>query len=407
VKRFLWIATSVLLCITSCKEEAASEKLASFEVFCEMVSSGAKPIALSHPMDSASADALWDAFEALARQYEVALYREDDFPQTALFLPSLTERKTVILIYTGNRLTQYEQLKSDIHTNTGKDPKDQEALARRFGRLLGYDTEGINGLLSKTIGHRTLASFGVLSQTTHLYFEDLEKAQQFYSHTLGLQSADALRFRISQDAFIELHPLDDAHPKDQPKSTAIALLTDQLPEWYALMQEREVSIKYPYKPKTGGAHDGFVAIDPEGYLLEFEMFKQHPENERFMATLDKAPQIRAGGEGLNFYGSITWTYHRDMLKIQQFYEEVLGFRLVADQGWTKIYQTAPYSYIGLVDECRGMENYAETKAVELEWRIENTGALDRYASENWGPYKYREYALFGPENYRYVLSTAD
>ncbi|MGB5653392.1 MAG: VOC family protein, partial [Robiginitalea sp.] len=337
----------------------------------------------------------------------VELYREDDFPQTALFPPALTEGKTIILIYTGNRLTQYKQLKSDIRTNTEKAPEEVEALARRFGRLLGYDSEGINGLLSKTIGHRTLASFGVHRQTTHLYYEDLEKAQGFYHHTLGLHSVDSLHFQSSRDAFIELHPLSEAHPKNQPKSTAIALLTDQLPEWYTLMQEREVPIKYPYNPKTGGAHDGFVAIDPGGYLLEFEVFKQHPENERFMAALDGAPKIPAGAQELSFFASITWTYHKDMLKMQQFYQEVLGFTLVADQGWTKIYQTTPYSYIGLVDECRGMEDYAESKAVELEWSLENSEALDRYASENWGPYKYRENALFGPENYRYVLSSSD
>lgn len=407
VERFFWIAMGIVLWMTSCEQGGTTEKLAGFEVFCEMVSSGAKPIALSHPMDSATADVLWDTFEALARKYEVAIYREDDFPQTALFPPALTKGKTVILIYNGNRLTQYQQLKSDIQTNREKSREDQEALARRFGRLLGYDAEGINGLLSKTIGHRTLASFGVLSQTTHLYHEDLEKARRFYGQTLGLESIDSLRFQISQDAYIELHPLDNAHPKDQPKSTAIALLTDQLPGWYALLQERGVPIKYPYKPKTGGAHDGFVAIDPEGYLLEFEMFKQHPENERFMATLDDAPEIPAGEEGLHFYGSITWTYHKDLLKMQQFYQEVLGFTLVADQGWTKIYQTAPYSYIGLVDECRGMEDYAESKAVELEWRIENSGSLHSYAIENWGSYHYEEYAFYGPEHYRYLLPAGD
>ena len=406
VKRFLWFITGLLIFNTSCEDEKTG-KLAGFEVFCEMVSSGAKPIALSHPMDLAAADAIWDDFEAIAQRYKVALYREDDFPKTALFPPSLTEGKTVILIYTGNRLTQYEQLKSDIRLKPTNDRGASEALARRLGRLLGYDPAGINGLLSKTIGHHTLASFGVLDQTTHLYYEDLEKAQGFYQKTLGLQRVDSLRFQISQDAFIELHPLSEVHPKNQPKSTAIALLTDQLPEWYALMQSLEVPIKYPYKPRTGGPHDGFVAIDPEGYLLEFEMFKQHPENERFMASLADAPKISAGTADLSFYGSITWTYHKDMLKMQQFYQEALGFTLVADQGWTKIYQTAHYSYIGLVDECRGMADYAESKAVELGWGIENSEALHRYANENWGGYQYKDNALYGPEHYRYVLHAGD
>jgi catechol 2,3-dioxygenase-like lactoylglutathione lyase family enzyme len=370
-----------------------------------MVSSGAKPIALSHPMEPSRADALWDEFESIAGQHEVKLFREDAFPETALFPAALTAGKSVILIYKGNRLTQYQQLKSELSQADPTDVQRSEVLGRRFGRLLGYDSEGINRLLTKTSGHRTLASFGVDRQTTHFYYENLEEARRFYLMTLGLKTADSVRFQISEDAYIALHPLDGEHPKDQPKSTAIAFLTDQLPEWYALLQEREVSIKYTYQPRTGGAHDGFVALDPGGYLLEFEQFKQHPENEVFMSVLTDAPKILTADEPLNFFGSITWTYHRDLLKMQRFYEEVLGFTLVADQGWTKIYQTAPNSYVGLVDECRGMENYSETKAVELQWNISDGTAFQAYAKDNWIGYSYLDGTLIGPDLYHYILKT--
>lgn len=406
VKKYFLSGNLLLLFIFSCSAPDTS-KLASFEVFCEMVSSGAKPIALSHPLDPDEADALWNKLEAIARTYEVELYREDNFPESALFSASLTEGKTVILIYKGNRLNQYEQLKSDLGRSDATDRGISEALGRRLGRLLGYTPEGMNQLLAKTTGHRTLTSFGVMSQTTHLYYEDLEAAQRFYLTTLGLNTSDSLRFQISRDAFIELHPHSALHPEDQPKSTAIALLTDQLPQWYALMQEREVEIKYTYKPKAGGAHDGFVALDPGGYLLEFETFKQHPENERLMSVLSGAPRVSTGTEDLAFFGSITWTYHKDLLKMQQFYEEVLGFALVADQGWTKIYQTAPNSYIGLVDECRGMENYSDTKAVELQWEISDSEALNAYAKKNWLPYDYKDFTFIGPEFYHYMLKTVD
>ena len=39
----------------------------------------------------------------------------------------------------------------------------------------------------------------------------------------------------------------------------------------------------------------------------------------------KPPRIQTDIENLNFYGSITWTYHNDLLGMQRFYEEVLGF----------------------------------------------------------------------------------
>jgi catechol 2,3-dioxygenase-like lactoylglutathione lyase family enzyme len=379
------------------------KELASFEVFCEMVGSGAKPLALSHPMEPTDADALWDEFQAMADDYGVALFREDRFPETLLFPTRLTEGKTVVLIYKANRLRQYQQWKEDLAQAGPADAATSEALARRFGRLLGYTPGGINSLLAGTSGYRTLKSFGVTGQTTHLYYEDLPGAQEFYANTLGLQRVDSIRFQISRDAFLALHPLTETHPGDQPRSTAIALLTGQLPDWYARLQERGVPIKYPFKPKEGGAHDGFVALDPGGYLLEFEAFKQHPENEYFMAVLEGAPRIATTASGLNFHGSITWTYHKDLLGMQQFYEEVLGFPPVADQGWTKIYQTAPNSFIGLVDECRGMEDYAAEKAVELEWELTDPGGFNAYAREKWEPYAYKNFAFRGPERYRYAV----
>lgn len=205
------------------------------------------------------------------------------------------------------------------------------------------------------------SAYQVEEQITHLYYQNVERAKAFYAEKLGLQARGDNQFFIGSSALIQINPVSDAHPAGQPKSTAIALLTDQLPEWYAHVQEQGIEIKYTYKPKEGGPHDGFVAIDPEGYLLEFEQFKQHPENELFMAALAQTPKMETKIDGLNFYASITWTYHQDLLAMENFYNEVFGYQMVADQGWTKIYQTSADGFIGLVDERRGMENYADEK----------------------------------------------
>ena len=292
------------------------------------------------------------SFNSIADSYDVSLYRETSFPVTSLFPASVTDGMEVVVIYNEPRLVQYQQFKADLNE------LDPEEAARRFGRLLGYTPQGINELLMKNTDFRTLSSFGVNQQITHLYYEDLEEGMNFYGEILGLPFDEGVGFKIGANASIQLHPYDEEHPSGQSKSTAIALLTDQLPEWYVYAQEQEIPIKYTYKPRDGGPHDGFVAIDPEGYLLEFEEFKQHPENELFMATLEEAPRVFTSIDSLNFFGSITWTYHNDLLKMQKFYEEDLGFRMVADQGWTKIYQTSSSGYIGLVDERRGMMDYA-------------------------------------------------
>jgi catechol 2,3-dioxygenase-like lactoylglutathione lyase family enzyme len=281
-----------------------------------------------------------------------------------------------------------------------------EALARRLGRLLGYSPQGINDLLMKNGDYRTLASFGVAHQVTHLYYENPEEALTFYKDILGLQRNGEARFQVGADAYIEIHPFDENHTGDQPKSTAIALLTDQLPGWYEHLQSRDIPIKYTYKPREGGPHDGFVAIDPGGYLLEFEQFKQHPENELFMAVLAGAPRMQTGVQNLNFHGSITWTYHRDLLAMQRFYEEVLGYQMVADQGWTKIYQTSPTAFIGLVDERRGMQDYADEKAVEVEWGLREVADFASYAERNLKEYDAADGRMTGPERYHYRIRGA-
>jgi catechol 2,3-dioxygenase-like lactoylglutathione lyase family enzyme len=387
------------LLLSSCAPEKDQDVLSAFDVYCEMVANDAKPMALHYPMEGEAVDGLWNEFVAASKKYKVKLYREDDFPNSMLFPSEQTNGKSVILIYQGDRLKQYEQWKNDISKTSNKE--EQEALARRFGRLLGYSPQGINELLSANTSYRSLTSFEVRQQVTHLYYSDLEVARLFYKKTLGLPMSDISKFQISADAFIQLHAQDESHPEGQPKSTAIALLTDQLPEWYAYAQDHNIQIKYTYKPKEGGPHDGFVAIDPGGYLLEFEQFKQHPENELFIAALDQVERVNTAQDNLQFYGSITWTYHKDMLKMERFYEDVLGYQKVADQGWTKIYQTSSAGFIGLVDERRGMENYADTKAMELEWKVSDQKSFDAYANQYWKEYLYTQGSMTGPEKYNY------
>lgn len=385
----------LVLIILSCEPD--NEKaLASFEVFCEMVANDAKPIALGHPMEKADLDEVWKRYQVIAEAYDVSLFRELEFPVTPLFPASVTLGKEVVIIYRGSRLVQYQQFKEDL---AGLKP---EVAGRRFGRLLGYTSQGINELLMQNTEFRTLSSFGVNQQITHLYYQNLDMAHHFYRTILGLSLVDGIGYQLGEDVFIQLHEHNDRHPENQPKSTAIAFLTNQLPGWYQHVQEQSVPIKYSYKPRDGGPHDGFVAIDPGGYLLEFEQFKQHPENELFMAELEDAPKMMTQIDSLSFLGSITWTYHNDLLKMQRFYEEVLGYRMVADQGWTKIYQTSAAGFIGLVDERRGMMDYAEAKAVELEWGLERAEEARDYFSPRDG-WQEDIVGLIGPERYVYLL----
>jgi len=279
--------------------------------------------------------------------------------------------------------------------------------------MLSYSPRKINELISQNTSYRTMDDFGILAHHVFLYYKDLEKATTFYSKTLGLEVVADYTFakilRVTKDSYIIL--VDESkgmHSAEEPKTVAIALLTDNLPEWYDYLKNQNVSIKYEYKPKNGGAHDGFVAVDPEGYLLEFEMFKQHPENEPFIPILNKNKENtiisnheKTTPEGLGFYSTITWLYYKDVLAMQHFYENVLGLEMVADQGWTKIYKVSETGFLAIVDERRGMHKFTETKAVNVGFIIEDIEGWYDYVKTN-DPFELRTEKLEIESDKRYT-----
>jgi catechol-2,3-dioxygenase len=50
---------------------------------------------------------------------------------------------------------------------------------------------------------------------------------------------------------------------------------------------------------------------------------------------------------------ITFFYYRDLKKAQDFYERILGFELVDDQGTCRIYRVRGTAFLGIVDEKHG------------------------------------------------------
>ncbi|CDN49098.1 VOC family protein [Neorhizobium galegae] len=63
--------------------------------------------------------------------------------------------------------------------------------------------------------------------------------------------------------------------------------------------------------------------------------------------------------------SITFFYYEDIHAVAPFYENVLGFELVLDQGLARIYRIAGKCYLGIVDGKRGHLKHQEKSAVLL------------------------------------------
>ncbi len=266
-----------------------------------------------------------------------------------------------------------------------------------------------------------LDEFGTTASNVFFYYADLEAATEFYQQVMGFRVAADYGFakimQVAPKSFITL--VDETkgmHSASEPKTTAIALVTNQLDEWWDYIQTQDIAMRSTeYNVVEGRPHHGFVAIDPEGYFLEFERFNEHEENEQFMPILNESPTLYPiPGEsnvppGLGFNATVVWFYYKDMAGIQAFYEEVLGFDLLVDQGWAKIYRVGPSGYFGLVDESRGMHNFTEQKAVTMSFFTDNIDKWYEYLSGNERVEmrskkiekedEYRAFIAYDPEGY--------
>ena len=76
--------------------------------------------------------------------------------------------------------------------------------------------------------------------------------------------------------------------------------------------------------------------------------------------------------------AITFIYVRDLPGAERFYADVLGLTLAIDQGWSKIFRICDGAHVGLVDETRGMNRWAEDKPVQLCIRVVDVDAWHGY-----------------------------
>ena len=129
-----------------------------------------------------------------------------------------------------------------------------------------------------------------------------------------------------------------------------------------------------------------------------------PENETFVPMLAGAPTVRAPEStlpaGLGFRATVTWLYYQDIPTMETFYEEVMGFRQVVDQGWAKVYQGSRTGYIGLVDERRGMNRWSEKKAVNVSFVVDDIDGWFNHVKQR-GAFPLRGTAVSDDEAGRY------
>ena len=76
--------------------------------------------------------------------------------------------------------------------------------------------------------------------------------------------------------------------------------------------------------------------------------------------------------------NLTFFYYRDLPAAMRFYERVLGLKLAVDQGFSKIYQITPHSFVGLVDGVSGTHKPNAIKPVILSFIVPDVATVDAW-----------------------------
>lgn len=118
-----------------------------------------------------------------------------------------------------------------------------------------------------------------------------------------------------------------------------------------------------------------------------------------------------------FQLTVTFQYYRDLPMAMAFYENVMGFALAINQGWSKIYQIEGKSHIGLVDDSKGMQHWAEAKTCQICLRVPDVVGWHRWAGQEGvsGLTEVRDnkelgiraFTFLDPEGYQIEVQTAD
>lgn len=138
-----------------------------------------------------------------------------------------------------------------------------------------------------------MPSFTVDGTLVFTYYRDLPKACAFYQDVLGLRlvvdQGWCKIFQIRELSFIGL--VDGEHGTHRPseaKPVIVSFITDDLDGWYAHLQAAGAAIRNPLGTSERIGVRGFMALDPEGYVLEFESFLDQPRNAEMRALLAQA-----------------------------------------------------------------------------------------------------------------------
>ena len=243
-------------------------------------------------------------------------------------------------------------------------------------------TSGEKNKPAKNYGQHTIKANMIF-----FYYKNLDKAVAFYEKIMGLPEVldygFAKAFQLSQTSYLCL--VDESkgmHRASEPKTVTLSIITQEVDGWYQYLKEAGVKIHSPLSESSRLPIKGFVALDSEGYYLEFETFKEHEQNKRILPLLEKITPLYPAQEKenvrpseLGIQGTIFWLYYKNLSEACDFYKNTLRLEFLVDQGFAHIYASSASGFIGPVDASQGLHSFSEEKSVNIGFI---TDEIDRW-----------------------------
>jgi catechol 2,3-dioxygenase-like lactoylglutathione lyase family enzyme len=92
-------------------------------------------------------------------------------------------------------------------------------------------------------------------------------------------------------------------------------------------------------------------------------------------------KVKMSVDSLDVQANLVFFYYKDLAAAQDFYENTLGFEMVLDYGFAKLFRISLTTYVGLVDELKGMHKATEPKTVTLSFVTEEIDAWYTYLKD--------------------------
>ncbi|UCE40069.1 MAG: VOC family protein [Candidatus Aminicenantes bacterium] len=99
----------------------------------------------------------------------------------------------------------------------------------------------------------------------------------------------------------------------------------------------------------------------------------------------KEPMEKSQSEVLSIQANLVFFYYPSLEEAEKFYGNLMGFEKVLDYGFAKIFRISSSTFIGLVDETKGMHDPEEPKSVTLSFATAEIDQWYRYLTDQKVP----------------------